>query len=330
MRTLGYLGPPGTFSHTAALNYSDIHGYTPVCCVNLRSIVQKVASGALACGIVPVENSLGGSVGETLDLLTVAEGIYVTAELKLPVKQHLLARPGVALADIEKVYSHPQALAQCRSFLEQRLPGRPVVEATSTAAAALKVTEANDVALAAVGSSSAAFTYGLQILHADIQDKADNATRFFVLGREEPIFTGPAKTSLILALRDCPGALYRILRPLAQLDINLTRIESRPSGGKLGDYIFFIDFIGRTDCPKVRYAIKELQKNTLWLKLLGCYPDVTGGIRHRSGGKARLTGLPGLRAEIDSVDTAILQLLAKRKKLVEQVAAFKNNINCRK
>lgn len=330
MRTLGYLGPPGTFSHTAALNYSDIHGYTPVCCVNLRSIVQKVASGALACGIVPVENSLGGSVGETLDLLTVAEGIYVTAELKLPVKQHLLARPGVALADIVKVYSHPQALAQCRSFLEQRLPGRPVVEATSTAAAALKVTEANDVALAAVGSSSAAFTYGLQILHADIQDKVDNATRFFVLGKEEPTFTGPAKTSLILALRDCPGALYRILRPLAQLDINLTRIESRPSGGKLGDYIFFIDFIGRTDCPKVRYAIEELQKNTLWLKLLGCYPDVIGGTRHRSKGKARLTGLPGLRAEIASVDTAILRLLAKRQKLVEQVAAFESNINYRK
>ncbi|WP_347488416.1 prephenate dehydratase [Desulfoscipio sp. XC116] len=324
MRTLGYLGPRGTFSHTAALHYADMHGYTLICCASLDAVVQKVASKELTCGIVPVENSLGGTVGETLDLLTVTEGAWVIAELLLHIEQHLLACPGVTLADIKKVYSHPQALAQCRCFLKRRLPDTPVIETASTAAAALKVAGAEDAALAAVGSQSAAAAYGLQILHADIQDNDANTTRFLVLGSEEAVFSGPAKTSLVLALRDGPGALYRILRPLAQRAINLTRIESRPSGGKLGDYIFFIDFEGRTDCPEVSDAIQELKNNSLWLKLLGCYPNDVKETRPGHREAVQSIDLPGLRSQIDAVDAEVLHLLSIRQQLVEQVAAFKS------
>ncbi|KAF1084268.1 P-protein [Sporotomaculum syntrophicum] len=324
MYTLGYLGPQGTFSHTAALHYAGRHGYTPVCCSSLDAVMQKLASQKLTCGIVPVENSLGGSVGETLDLLTRAEGIWVTAEFLLPVKQHLLARPGVVLADISKVYSHPQALAQCRSFLKQQLPNTPVVETVSTASAALMVAGA-EAATAAVGSQSAAVTYGLQILYADIQDKADNTTRFWVLGREKPSFSGKAKTSLVLALQDSPGALCRILSPLAQRGINLTRIESRPSGSKLGEYIFFIDFEGHSNNREVCDAVRELRENTFWLKMLGCYPVATGdGDMPSRWEPVQPVGLPGLRKEIDKIDDNILRLLTRRQELVEQVAAFKS------
>ncbi len=324
MRTLGYLGPQGTFSHTAALHYTGLYGYTPVCCSSLDAVVHKIASKELTCGIVPVENSLGGSVGETLDLLTNIDGIWVTSEFLLPVKQHLLARPGVVLADISKVYSHPQALAQCHSFLKQQLPDTPVVETVSTASAALMVAGAETAAVAAVGSQSAAVTYGLQILQADIQDHPNNTTRFLVLGREKPVFSGEAKMSLVLAVRDSPGALCRILSPLAQREINLTRIESRPSGSKLGDYIFFIDFEGHSNSQEVGDAIRELRKNTLWLKILGYYPIAAGDMPPSHLEPVQLVDLPDLRREIDKIDADILSLLARRQQLVEQVAAFKS------
>jgi len=324
MRTLGYLGPQGTFSHTAALHYAGLYGYTPVCCSSLDAVVQKIASREITGGIVPVENSLGGSVGETLDLLTNTDEIWVTAEFLLPVRQHLLARPGVVLADISKIYSHPQALVQCRSFLKQQLTDTPVVETVSTASAALMVAGAETAATAAVGSQSAAITYGLQIMHADIQDNANNTTRFLLLGREKPVFSGEAKTSLVLALRDSPGALCRILNPLAQREINLTRIESRPSGSKLGDYIFFIDLEGHINSQEVNNAIRELRKNTFWLKILGCYPIAAEDIPPSHREPVQSVDLPGLRKEIDKIDAGILSLLTRRQQLVEQVAAFKS------
>jgi len=325
MQTLGYLGPQGTFSHTAALHYAEVHGYTTVCCSSFEEVVHKVASQELSCGIVPVENSLGGAVGDTLDLLTGTEGIWITAEFLLPVKQHLLTRPGVALTEITKVYSHPQALAQCRGFLHQQLPKAAVEETVSTASAAFMVSGAKTAAVAAVGSESAAAAYGLQILQANIQDKGNNTTRFLVLGREKPVFSGEAKTSLVLALGDSPGALWRILSPLAQRGINLTRIESRPSGSRLGDYIFFIDLEGHTGNPVVEDVIRELENNTLWLKILGCYP-IAASSDMSSGHLAEVhpLDLPGLRKEIDGIDADLIRLLTKRQQLVEQVAAFKS------
>ncbi len=324
MRTLGYLGPPGTFSHTAALHYAELHGYVPVCCSSLDALVHKVANRELTCSIVPVENSQGGSVVETLDLLTEVEGIWIIAELLLPVKQHLLVRPGVRLGDIERIYSHPQALSQCRGFLKKQLPDTPVVETISTASAALIVADAEAAIYAAVGSQSAAVSYGLQILLADIQDQAANTTRFVVLGKEKPVFSGEAKTSLVLAVQDAPGALCRLLNPLVQREINLTRIESRPAGSKLGDYIFFIDFEGHPGSPNVGEAIMELRINSMWLKVLGYYPSaaqVDSSIHRQT---VQAIDLPSLRREIDRVDAELLSLLTSRQRLVEQVAAFKS------
>lgn len=321
MRALGYLGPPATFSHTAALHYAADRGLIPVCYNNLEEIFQQVATGGLARGVVPAENSTGGPVGETHDLLLAADRVCIVDELLLPVRQHLMARPGVKLPEIKRVYSHPQALAQCRKFLLEALPGVPVVETASTAAAAAAVA-ASAEPLAAVGSGSAATTYGLEILYQGIQDNNDNTTRFLVLGGEQRAFNGPAKTSLALSVQDRPGALYRILREFSLREINLTRVESRPAGGRLGDYIFFIDVAGREEEPAVAGAIAGVQKHVVWLKRLGCYP-AAGQRRDRDQAIPGGESLAGLRCKIDLVDAEIIQLLALRQDLVDRVAGHK-------
>ncbi len=325
MQKIGYLGPPGTFSHTAALQYAGAHGYLPVCCSDLETVFRGVENGSLAHGIVPVENSTGGSVGEALDLLSTAGGIFITGEMLLQVRQHLLVRPGTAAGEISRLYSHPQALAQCRRFIRENLAGVPVSETASTAAAALAVA-GSPAPQAAVGSSSAAEAYGLEILHADIQDSADNVTRFLVLGRHQPSLRGPAKTSLVFAVEDRPGALYRILREFALRGINLTRIESRPAGGKLGDYIFFVDCMGARDDPAVDSAIGAVERSALWLKVLGSYPACWEE-RAEAGDQRTAAGrLQSVRKKIDLVDHEIVHLLALRQSLVEEVAKCKTSI----
>jgi len=328
MKKIGYLGPPGTFSHTAAIQFARDSGYIPVCCTGLESIFRHVREGRLDAGIVPVENSTCGSVGETLDLLSAVDGVVITGELMLPVRHHLLVRPGVNTGEIKRVYSHPQALDQCKGFLREHLPGIPVSEAVSTAAAALQVSSSVEP-LAAIGSLGAAETYGLDPVCTDIQGNGDNVTRFVVLGREKAVFAGPAKTSLVLAVRDRPGALYHILREFAMFQINLTRIESRPAGKKLGDYIFFIDFWGRDDEPLNKKVFRELAKFTLWIKVLGSYPacreqgGAGTGVEERAAGAS--TDLAGIRQKIDLVDEEIIYLLAMRQHLVDEVAAIKRS-----
>lgn len=323
MTKLGYLGPPGTFSHAAALQYGAETGQTPVCCPGLEAVFRRLQTGLLDAGIVPAENSTGGPVGETLDLLSAVEGLYITGELLLPVRQHLLVRPGVTQTGIRRVYSHPQALAQCRRFLREQLPGAVVTETVSTADAALAVSSLAGPA-AAVGSVAAADTYGLEVLCPDIQDNGTNVTRFLVLGRAGAIFSGPARTSLVLAIKDRPGALYHILREFALRKINLTRIESRPAGSKLGDYIFFIDFLGHVDDSAVHVTIGEIKKFVLWMKLLGSYP-VYRSPGETSAGEPAENGvdLAAVREKIDLVDSEIMHLLTIRQHLVDEVARYK-------
>ena len=347
MDSLGYLGPQGTFSHTAALQYSSLHGYDPVCCTTLDKVVQQIANGKLIRGIVPVENSVGGAVAETMDLLISTDGLFVVDEYLLPIKQHLITQPGTNLKDITIVYSHTQALAQCRSFLKHYLPEITTAETMSTAAAALLVLKNNTAA--AIGSKSAAITYDLEILRSDIQDNSANTTRFLVLSPKKLFFTPQsvdnkaAKTMLALALKDSPGALHSILKHFAQRDINLTRIESRPSGNRLGDYIFFIDLEGHCESNEVAETINELRKHTLWLKILGCYPfdkeastgsmpvgsiannpdqNLTDSISLSNQGTQPLN-LPHLREKIDRLDDQLLDILAQRQQIVEKVAIFK-------
>jgi len=327
MKKIGYLGPPGTFSHTAAMQYAAKNDFLPVCCSGLEIVFRRIQTGLMDAGVVPAENSTGGTVGETLDLLSAVEGIYITGELLLPVHQHLLVRPGVKLREIKRVYSHPQALSQCRSTLQDKLPGIPVTETASTAAAALMVSAASRPPAAAVGSVSAAENYGLEVLCSDIQDSGDhNVTRFLVLGREKAVPSNPSRTSLVLAVKDRPGALYHILREFAMRKINLTRIESRPAGNKLGDYIFFIDFLGREDEPAVQTAINEIADYVLWKRMLGSYPLYRDSDEIDFDGSVPAAGtvnLAGIREKIDLVDSEMMHLLTIRQHLVDEVARFK-------
>lgn len=329
MKKLGYLGPPGTFSHTAAMRYAADRGLLPVCCSGLETVFRQIQTGQMDAGVVPAENSTGGTVAETLDLLSAVDGVFITGELLLPVHQHLLVRPGITLPQIKKVYSHPQALSQCRHTLQEQLPGVLVNETASTAVAAFMVSASDRLPAAAVGSVSAAENYGLEVLCSDIQDNGDsNVTRFLVLGREKAAPSSPARTSLVLAVKDRPGALYHILREFALRKINLTRIESRPAGNKLGDYIFFIDFLGREDEPAIRTAIEEIGEFVLWKRLLGSYPVcLDTDDRIDAGESAPAEGavdLAGIRDKIDLVDSEIMRLLTIRQHLVDEVARFKS------
>ncbi len=268
---IGYLGPRGTFSEQAARLYLDGREGESEACDSLEQVLGKVASGELDEGVVPVENSSEGAVAITLDLLALHYDLSVRFELVLPVFHCLMARPGVELSQVEVVLSHPQALAQCRSFLQQKLTGARSVECPSTVAAAGQVAGQNRP-WAALAPLAAAAEYGLAVLAPEANDCPGSVTRFWVVGREPLSSPGAgAKTSIVFSIKDRPGALYHILGEFARRGLNLTRIESRPAKKKLGDYLFFIDFIGPTSLPQVQEALAGVSFRTLFLKVLGSY-----------------------------------------------------------
>jgi len=272
---IGYLGPRGTFSEQAARLFLDGREGECLPCDFLEQVLGKVASGELDEGIVPVENSSEGAVGATLDLLALHYDLAVRGELVLPVSHCLMARPGLRIAQVERVLSHPQVLAQCRKFLQQKLPQALTVECPSTAAAAEQVADC-DNPWAALGLADAADKYGLEMLERAANDCPENATRFWIIGREQLVNPGAgAKTSIMFSIKDRPGALYQILGEFARRGLNLTRIESRPAKKKLGDYLFFIDFLGHTGLPPVREALGGVGFRTVLLKVLGSYPTIS-------------------------------------------------------
>ncbi|MDI3281397.1 MAG: prephenate dehydratase [Bacillota bacterium] len=240
---------------------------------SLWDVVEAVAEGRADLAVAPLENSIEGSVPLTLDLLLRHPGIRVVGEVILPVAHHLAAGPGVTLAEVREVISHPHALAQCREYLRRRLPEAVQVPAASTAEAAAEVAR-RPAGRAAITTRAAVERYGLTLLEEEIQDLRDNVTRFIVLGRGEvPRRTGRDKTSLVLStLSDRPGALYRILREFAVREINLTRIESRPAKTMLGEYLFFIDFEGHQEEEPVRAALEAVRPLTSFFRILGSFP----------------------------------------------------------
>jgi len=275
VRKIGYLGPRGSFSEEAAYLYKGKRELEMIACPSLEEIFAGVAERKLEEGVVPVENSTGGAVGAVLDLLAGPYDLAVRGEIFLPVCQCLLTRPGVKLEQVEKVFSHPQALAQCRKFLHRKLPAALLTDCPSTAAAAMTVA-ASTLPWAALGPARAVAQYGLQVVIPAANDYPNNATRFWVVGRE-PLSDSMehgcnCKTSLILSIEDRPGALYHILGEFALRNINLTRIESRPAKKNLGDYLFFIDLAGGQGQPQVRKALRETASMALCLKILGSYP----------------------------------------------------------
>lgn len=328
MHKIGYLGPRGTFSEEAALRHLGERKGETAGCSSIEEIFSGVAEGRFDEGIVPVENSTEGSVGAVLDLLAGPFDLAVRGEVLLPVCQSLMVRPGTRLDQVEKVFSHSQALAQCSRFLRRELPGALPVECSSTAAAAAKVAGSSRP-WAALGPARAAAVYGLQVVVPAANDYPDNATRFWVLGREQvPCAAAHGyKTSIIFGLQDRPGALYAVLREFALRGINLTRIESRPAKKNLGDYVFFIDFLGSQGQPGVQEVLGGVASLTVGLKILGSYPawNCAGTDAFASGGREASLTLAGLRRELDAVDARIAELLAQRTRLIDRVASLKQN-----
>ena len=232
--------------------------------------MESVESGETSLGVVPIENSIEGGVGLTLDSLAHKFDLKIYGEIIIPISQNLIVNKGCRMEDINDVYSHQQAISQCRQFiLDNKIQPHYAV---STANAVKSIV--GDKSKAAIGNKKACEIYGLEILKADIQDTDNNETRFVVISTEEHEKTGRDKTSIIFSIyEDRPGGLYNILGIFQKNRINLTKIESRPSKKGLGKYLFFVDFNGHKDDTQIQNIISEIEENTYFLKVLGSYPE---------------------------------------------------------
>ncbi|MGQ9720506.1 MAG: prephenate dehydratase [Candidatus Jordarchaeum sp.] len=272
LKKIAYLSPKGTFTEEAALIYISGTQAEMIPMSTIGSIISAVENGHVDMGIVPIENSVEGTVTITLDLLARSEA-KICGEIILPVVHNLISKEKISLDKLTKVYSHPQALAQCRTFLTKKLPHVYLYETHSTAEAVKMVAEEDDANIAAIGSYTAARLYGMNILAEGIQDEQTNETRFAVLASRDSEPTGSDKTSIaIFLLQDRPGALCEVLEEFRDRNINLTRIESRPSKKVLGDYIFFVDLEGHRKDPKVKEAVENIGKKAGEVKIMGSFP----------------------------------------------------------
>ncbi|MEK6594431.1 MAG: prephenate dehydratase [Pseudomonadota bacterium] len=264
---VAYLGPQGTFSQEAALKHFG--GQTPtVSCASIDEVFRQVETGGVGYGVVPVENSTEGAIGRTLDLL-LSTPARVCGEVMLPVRQCLMSKAG-RRADIRKVYSHTQSLAQCQQWLSRNLPQAERIAVVSNAEAAQLA--AKDRRAAAIASKTAAALYGLKLLARNIEDEARNTTRFLVVAANDAAPTDKDKTSLILSTRNVPGAIHDLLVPLAANQVSMTRLESRPARTGLWEYVFYVDIEGHAQNANVARALAELERKASFLKNLGSYP----------------------------------------------------------
>jgi chorismate mutase/prephenate dehydratase len=264
---VAYLGPPGTFAHQAATRrFGSSARLQPI-----RTIVEvfdEVERGRAEFGVVPVENSTEGAVNVTLDRL-IESDVTITGEITLDISQHLISR-ATELAEIKMVCSHPQALAQCRAWLDAHLPEAVTEETASTSAAVERARD--DGTVAAIASDMAAQVHGVPILRPRIEDNPSNSTRFLIIGRRPVAPTGRDKTSILFSMKNEPGVLYRILQPFAAHRLNLTKIESRPTKRRPWEYVNFVDFEGHCETENVRSVLAEVRERCQFLKILGSYP----------------------------------------------------------
>jgi chorismate mutase/prephenate dehydratase len=268
--SVAYLGPEATFTHQAVKRHFGTSAKA-VPCGSITAVFDEVGRGAVDFGVVPVENSTEGVVTHTLDSFA-GSPLTINAEILVSIEQCLLVRRGLKEAEIERVYSHPQALAQCRGWLQANLPKVALVDTASTADAARSAH--SDPHGAAIAAELAAPVYNLEVLRQPIQDQSDNTTRFLVIGDKEPEPSselGDDKTTLVLALPDSSGALYEVLQPLSGAGINLTKIESRPSKKKAWDYVFFLDLDGHRADPGIGKALEALEEHCDFFQILGSY-----------------------------------------------------------
>ena len=260
------LGPKGTFSEEALVKHFG--SQTPATlCGSIDEVFRAVEAGSVGYGVVPVENSTEGAVGRTLDNL-LSTPLRICGEVVLPVHQNLLSR-AATIAAVMRIYSHAQSLAQCSRWLNQNCPRAELVPVGSNAEAARMAAEAD---AAAIAGRSAAELYGLPVLAANIEDEPNNTTRFAVISRQEVPPSGNDKTSLVMSIRNIPGAIHELLTPLARCGVSMTRLESRPSRTGLWEYVFFVDLEGHQTEDKVARALDEMRGIAAFLKVLGSYP----------------------------------------------------------
>jgi chorismate mutase/prephenate dehydratase len=267
--SVAYLGPKGTFCEQAAKKYFSLDPVILTPCPSIGTVFDVLEKGQTDYGIVPVENSLDGSVRLTLDLLLKTK-MMVSGEVEYRIIHNLIVKSGTQLNEIKVIISHPQALAQCRLFLEKKLPQAQLKEVNSTARAVELLNQMNKAG--AIGAEIAAKNKEMQILARNIEDNPNNFTRFFILSNRDKQPTGRDKTSLIFSVKDTPGSLYNILKVFAVENINLTKIESRPERGKPWKYIFYLDFEGHRNEAKNRSALDNIEKQCIFVKVLGSYP----------------------------------------------------------
>jgi prephenate dehydratase len=274
--TIGFLGPPGTFTEEALRSDAGLAAAKHRPLPSFVHVLSAVTDGDVDYGFVALENSIEGTVSITLDQLVFERDLLIVGEVVLPVTQNLLAQPGVRLGDVRRVVSFPHATGQCRSWLSANLSGVEEVAATSTAEAVRQVAASGDRSTAAIGTALAASLYGLEVVAPRIEDHLDNATRFVLVAPHDagmPAPTGHDKTSVVcFQSSDHPGSLHGILGQFSARDLNLVKLESRPTKKALGEYCFIIDFEGHVAEEVVADCLRDLHVGLRRLKFLGSYP----------------------------------------------------------
>ena len=276
MKKIGFLGPKGTFSQEAMLEYTRNLEYTAYDYSTIPDMLYAVRDMVLDEAVVPIENSIEGAVNVTMDMMAGEVDLQIKAELAIAINQNLLVKSGTRSEDIKCIISHPQPIGQCRKYLSANFPAAEIKYVYSTAGAAEEVAGRNGDC-AAVGSAIAAEVYKLEILSRGIQDSKNNYTRFVVISLKDSERTGSDKTSIVFSTEDKPGSLYRVLDIFNLWDINMTRIESRPAKNELGRYIFFVDISGHRDDEDIRDALTMIRRKASFFKFLGSYPGWKAG-----------------------------------------------------
>lgn len=267
--TIAYLGPEGTWTHQAAIKKFG-HSVNYSAQPNFSDVFDQVARRLVDYGVVPIENSTEGAVSHTLDLF-VDSPLHICAQILLRIENGLMA--AIPREEIKTLYSHPQVFGQCRNWILKNFPHADLVEVSSTTKAAQIARDQAADGAAALGGPLAAEMYGLKLLKESIQDRATNTTRFLVIGEKTCPPTGKDRTSILFAIHDRPGSLVKALQAFDQFQVNMSKIESRPSKRKDWEYIFYVDLAGHCEEPGVAEALEELRAHCSLVKLLGSYPD---------------------------------------------------------
>lgn len=265
---VAYLGPEGTFTQQATIKHFG-HSAQTMSMPAIDEVFREVEAGAAQFGVVPVENSTGGVVAHTLDSF-IDSNLKICGEVVLRIHHHLLASKVTSVEQISRIYSHSQSFAQCRKWLDTHYPKAERIAVTSNAEAAKRMQ--SEWNAAAIAGEMAAELYDLTVIAKNIEDRPDNATRFLIIGNQTVAPSGDDKTSIVVSMRNEPGALHQLLEPFYACNIDLTRVETRPSQAGAWNYVFFVDFVGHQADAPVATALKQVSARAADLKILGSYP----------------------------------------------------------